>query len=372
MRIGIDIRALMEGKITGVQVYITNLLHALFRIDQKNQYFLFANSFRDIDQQTKIFNYPNVHYTILSYPNKLFNIAQKFLRLPKIDKTLGGLDLFFSPHWRTAALSSDLPLIVTFHDLAFEILPEFFTLRQRLWHKFMDYRTAARKATKIVAVSKNTKADLIRLYKIPAEKITVIYPGVNFQKIVTRPNFPVELPPKYFLSFSTFEPRKNLEAVIVAYQEYLKLSRKQFPLVLAGSSGWKTQLEIPPEISPFVTVLKNVSEEQKSYLHQNAYALLFLSFYEGFGFPVLEAAADGVPVISSFGSSLSEIATSFALFVNPFRSVQIAQTMLELERDPNLYQELKKRGLRAVEKYTWKRTAEEMLELFKSLMSFRP
>lgn len=367
MRIGIDIRALMEGKTTGVQVYITNLLHALFKLDQKNRYILFANSFGNIDKQLKIFNYPNMEYKIFHYPNKLFNFGQKIFHFPEIQKLIGRIDIFFSPHWRVLALDKKVPLVVTFHDLSFEIMPQFFSWRRRFWHKFMDYRYAAHRATHLVAVSESTKDDLIKFYRIPGQKISVIYSGVKREQTPRERGRMSGLPAEFFLFFGTFEPRKNLDGVLGAYEEYSKKSKVKLPLVLAGSAGWKINLNIPQNLKNQIYILQDVSEAEKTSLFQSAFALLFLSFYEGFGFPVLEAASFGVPVIGSFGTSLSEIGAEFVLFVNPFRSSQVALAMIALEEDQRYYDDLKERGLRVVSSFSWEKTAEQMLQLFSRL-----
>lgn len=366
MRIGIDIRALMEGKTTGVEVYIINLLHALFQLDHENEYILFANSFRDTAPKLRRFEYPNVSYRIFRWPNKIFNLLQKFFGWPKVDKMLGGLDLFFSPHFRVVALNKNIPVVTTFHDLSFEIFPEFFTLWRRFWHPFMNYRKAAQSARKLIAVSENTKKDLVELYGIPPEKIEVIYSGARLSSISSRPRGLEK--EKYFFCLGTFEPRKNLDAVMTAYKEYFYESDDPLPLVLAGAKGWKTKLpQMPPEAGKNICILQNVDEEEKSYLYQHAFALLSLSFYEGFGFPILEAAACGVPVIASYGTSHDEIGKDFALFVNPFRSTQVAAGMLNLEKDDKLYQEMKSRGLESAKKFNWQKTAVQTLELLKKL-----
>lgn len=364
MRIGIDVRALMEGKTTGVETYVINLLHALFKLDQKNQYVLFANALGHIDARIRIFQYPNIEYRIFHYPNKIFNILQNFFAWPKVDRMLGRVDLFFSPHWRVLPLSRGTPLVVTFHDLSFEIYPEFFTLWKRMWHKFMGYKRAA-KADILIAVSENTKRDLKGLYKVPEEKIRVVYSGVSARD---KPRELIPgLPEKFFLALGTFEPRKNLDAVTAAYQEYLKKSIQKLPLVIAGNKGWKIKLEFAAALRDKIFILQNISEDEKTHLYEHAAALLFLSFYEGFGFPVLEAASFGIPVIASTAPSLAEIAGNFALFVNPFRASQACNAMIDIEQSESLRQSLSQRGLRAVKNFTWERTAEQVLEIFNSL-----
>lgn len=370
MRIGIDVRALMEGRTTGVQVYITNLLNTLFAQDRDNEYVLFANSFKKINLPE--FDYPNVQYLVTRYPNKLFNFFQKFFNWPKVDKICKGLDLFFSPHWRVVALDKKVPLVVTFHDLSYEVIPEFFTLRQRLWHRLMNYRKAALQADKVIAVSDSTKQDLVDIYQIPEKSIEVIYSGVDLRD-KSGPASPgqgggsLDLPEKYFLFLATFEPRKNLDNLLEAYREYRKKSQEKIPLVMAGSSGWKSDIDFAGEMKSHVIICKNISEREKVELYKGAFVFLFLSFYEGFGFPILEAASRGVPVISSFATSLQEVGREFALFVNPFRPNQVARAMLSLEEDNQLYQELRSGAASTAKKFKWEDTAKKTLELFKNV-----
>lgn len=207
----------------------------------------------------------------------------------------------------------------------------------------------------------------MRLYGIDSAKIKVIYSGVKFLADSALPKI-ANFPEKYFLSFGTMEPRKNLDSVIAAYAEYVGLSKNPLPLVIAGARGWKSDFgSIPNAIKNQVFILQSVTEAEKVYLYNHAFALLALSFYEGFGFPILEAASCGVPVISSFATSLGEIGHEFALLVNPFRASQAASAMIALEQDLAYYNELSARARVAATKYTWDSAAKKTLELFNSL-----
>ena len=233
-----------------------------------------------------------------------------------------------------------------------------------MWHRFMDYRGAARRATKIIAVSESTKRDLVELYGLPENRVQVIYPGVA----LTHPASVSSLQsPNYFLYFGTFEPRKNIEAVISAYQEYYAKSGIKKSLVIAGSAGWKTRIKLPKNLDQKITVTQNVSEKEKMSLYKNAFAFVFPSFYEGFGFPVLEAAVLGIPVVTSYNSSLFEVAKNFAIFSNPFRPAQISGAMLELEGSTVLYKDLQSKGLQAAKNFLWESAAIKTLNLFQQV-----
>lgn len=370
MRIGIDLRALMEGKTTGVEVYIINLLHSLFTIDSENEYILFVNSWGEISPLVREFRYPNVALKHLHYSNKIFNLFQKFLRYPKLNKILGGADIIFFPHWRVAAVQKDIPVIAVFHDLSYKIIPEFFTTWQRFWHLFMDYENAAKTATRVIAVSGNTGKDLIEYYRLDNRKISVIYPGIppsSKEDVKPEQNL---LEKSYFLYLGTFEPRKNLPMALKAYEEYCTMRVSPRTLVLAGHSGWGTKLLIPQAIKNRVQVFKNISGDRKTALVKNAFALVFPSFYEGFGFSMIEAASERIPVIAGSGSSLPEIAGEFALLVSPFRSGELAHAMLRLEEDNELREMLLNRGKQKVQSFRWDETAREILNMFKQTYEY--
>jgi len=361
MRIGIDIRALMEGKTTGVEVYIRGLLQAMFALDQKNDYVLFANSFTDVSSKVKLFSAPNLRYVVSRVPNKLYVSSQKLFGFPDLEKMTGKLEVFFSPHWRVTALRRNLPTVVTFHDLSFELVPEFFTRRQRYWHRFMNFRKAATRSTRIIAVSESTKRDLVDLYAVKPEKIRVVYPGPG---LVVAPDSVSSGERDYFLCFATQEPRKNLEGALAAYELYRRMSRSPRRLVIAGSRGWIGKLSVPPRLRPYVELRSDVSELEKTELFRSAFAFIFVSFYEGFGFPALEAARSELPVIVSRVASLQEIARDFGIFINPFRPAQIAESMFALENDQPWYEDRARKARQASEKYSWERAARETLNIF--------
>ncbi|MFC1608873.1 glycosyltransferase [Patescibacteria group bacterium] len=233
MKIGIDIRCLSEGRRTGVEEYTINLLRNLFEKDKKNEYILFFNSFRNNGVDLSwIRKYENVQVKIFFFPNKLLNFLFWYLGWPKIDKMLGGVDVFFAPNINFLSVSRDAKLLLTFHDLSFELFSETFSFKRRAWHFFVNPRNLARKAHKVIAISNSTKNDLVNYYKINSKKISVVHNGIDESlNVIDRNNLELirikedySLPFNFILYFGTIEPRKNIIGVVRMYN-YLRESR---------------------------------------------------------------------------------------------------------------------------------------------------
>ncbi|MFA6973232.1 MAG: glycosyltransferase family 1 protein [Parcubacteria group bacterium] len=387
MRIGIDVRCLIEGRRTGVEEYTLNLLQNLFAIDTKNDYVLFLNSFRPHKADLAwVEKYDNVSIKKFRYPNKLLNFLFWYLRWPKIDEMLGGVDVIFLPNIIFASVSKKAKLLVTIHDLSFERYPETFSRKRRWWHIFINARRICRAADRIIAVSDSTKHDLLNLYGIPDKKIAVIRSGLSERLCVLDRNRSelaatkekYGLPYKFILFFGTIEPRKNLVGLIRAYNDLQKYAREnnleelaKHALVIAGQSGWLAG-EIYAEIerSKFkeqIIVIDAVPDVDKEYIFNLATLFVYPSFFEGFGFPPLEAMACGVPAIVSNNSSLPEIVGKSAVMIDPDKPDEIAKVMKEMLLSKELQDRLKSEGPKAAANFSWQKTAKEFLAVVKNL-----
>ncbi len=376
MNIGVDIRPLMTPIRTGVGEYTFELLNTLFQIDHQNQYFLFYNSHKNIDEILPVWKYDNVHFIKKNWPNKVFNFCQKFLNWPKIDKIitkkslLQNLDYFFSPNFNFTALSRKTKKILTVHDLSFEFFPEYFSFKQKLWHSFINPKKQCLKSDIILAPSFNTKRDLVNFYNIPENKIHIIYPGISpvFKKH-TEQTKKLDLPDNYILFLGTIEPRKNIMSIIEAYETAFNHLPLPYHLIIAGARGWKNK-EIFERIgnSPlkqkisFVDYIKN---EDKPELYHRASIFVYPSFYEGFGFPVLEAMYSGLPVITSNRSSMPEITTDAAWLIDPNKPNQIVDGLVEISNNQKLKDSLITSATEKAKKLDWTKTAKEFLEILK-------
>jgi len=406
INVGIDIRILSKGTKTGVENYVTNLLLHLLSKDKSINYKLFYSGFKQLKG-----NYPwpklkNVEVKSFKIPNRFLDLSLRFLKFPKIDKLVGDVDIFLSPHFLLLPVTKKTKTIVVFHDLSFVRFPEFFSFPKMLWHKFVYPQRQARNADLIVAVSNSTKEDLINLYQIPEEKIRVIYSaaGEEFMPIkkedpnLLRTKEKYHLPDKFILYFGTIEPRKNILALIEAFEK-IKAKKIDIPLrvrwngfegficknnkkvislddlklVIAGNKGWLYR-DVFNKIrnSLFrkdIIVTGFIEENDRPYLYNLSELFVYPSFFEGFGFPPLEAMACGVPALVSNRSSLAEVVGNAALMFNPHNIDEIAFAIKEVLENQNLRNILITRGLKRARNFHWDKTAESFLKLFEELCS---
>ncbi|MBE7532210.1 MAG: glycosyltransferase family 4 protein [Ardenticatenaceae bacterium] len=231
-------------------------------------------------------------------------------------------------------------------------------------------RHNGRRAHRVFADSQTTKDDLIRFDGIAADKISVVYPGVDpdLQRVegemVTAVCQKYQIMPPYLLYISTIHPRKNLERLVRAYAQ----SDLPHQLVLAGKKGWLAQpildtisnLQAP--LSEKIILPGFIADEDKAALISRATAVLYPSLYEGFGFPILEAQACGVPVLAANTSSCPEVAGDAALLVDPSDVNAISDGMRQLAQDNTLRQILVTKGYANVSRFSWEKTAEQILK----------
>ena len=381
MNITIDIRCLMHPNYSGVSEYAFNLLANLFKLDQHNQYQLFYNSHQDVTGNLPRFNYPNVKFFGFKYSNKLFNLGLKLLHYPKIDKLLPQADIFFMPNLNFISLGAGSKKIITIHDLSFELFPQFFSIKRQLWHKFIRPKKLIAFFDKIIAVSANTKNDLIDLYQLPGNKIKVIHSGIdqNLYRPIDKSNpkfleikAKYQLPESFILFLGTLEPRKNVTGIIEAFN-LLKNNCPQFAdlhLLIAGAKGWnyKKIFELAAK-SPFtkqIFYLDYIQRQDKPYLYNLALLFIFPSFYEGFGFPALEAQACGLPVIASSNSSFPEILGASAFLVNPDHIEELASSLNQILSNQEFKQDLVNKGFENAKRFSWDKCAQKTLDYLTS------
>jgi glycosyltransferase involved in cell wall biosynthesis len=379
MTIGIDIRVLMDAQYSGVAEYTYHLLRALLEEDKVNDYVLFYNNAKDVSARLPKFNQPNISFVGRRFPNKLLNYGLfKILNWPKVDRLMKRqLDVFWMPHFNFVAWPSAKNFL-TVHDLSFLRYQEFFSARKNFWHSQFKAAKLIKEADNIIAISRSTKRDIIDLTGVSPDKVTVIYSGVSadYQPLAEDDSRLLEvknkyqLPDKFILFVGTIEPRKNLIGLIEAYnhlrQNYPELA--EVKLALAGGNGWKfKEVYRAVKASPFkndIKFLGYVEASDKCPLYNLAEVFAFPSFYEGFGFPPLEAMACGTPVVASFASSIPEVVGEAGILIDPYDPAQISEAIAQVLSDKNLAQTLSGLGLQRAKEFSWKKTAKQYLEGF--------
>ncbi len=271
--------------------------------------------------------------------------------------------------------SSPCPQVVTIHDISFEPFPEFFSPFERRRLRWL-VPAAARRAAHIIAVSEATKRDLMNLYGIPSDRISVVHNGASRQfRTVDSRDDPEErlralgVARPYILAVGNLQPRKNLQRVIRSYGRLRRDRGVDLDLILAGQSTWGSS-RIVSEITrnrleKNVHLTGFVSTEDLVALYKHAEFSVYASLYEGFGLPVLESMTCGTPVITSNVSSMPEIAGDAAVLVDPRSEEELQEAMARLAEDEGLRRRLRERGLRRAAEFSWRRAAERTLEIYR-------
>jgi glycosyltransferase involved in cell wall biosynthesis len=259
--------------------------------------------------------------------------------------------------------------VVTIHDLGYRYEPEAHPRTQR-WMLELTTRWNARVARRIIAVSSQTRADLIEQYRVPPERIEVVHSGLNHERFAA-PGSPdilrqlgVQQP--YLLFLSTVQPRKNVVRLIEAFEA---LGSRNLSLVVAGRSGWlagpiETRIAASPNRDRIIR-LGHVPDDVIPALYNGAEAFVLPSLYEGFGMGVLEAMACGCPVVTSNRSSLPEVAGKAAILVDP-HDVASLRDGLQRVLQPSQRAALSAAGRRRAAEFTWERTARQTLAVIEA------
>ncbi len=379
MKIGIDFRTMTKGRRSGIEEYVYQITKALVERYPDHEFCLFYNALKKAKLDFPWLKLPNVKIFELYLPNRLIDLTGLTFGWPKIDHLLGGVDVFFSPHFFWASLS-DCPRVITFHDLSFLRYPEFFPWQKQFWHARMLPRLQTRLAAHLIAVSNSTKKDLMSYFDVPEEKITVIYEGVDTNEFKPIPkDHPClkefrkreGLPERFFLFLGTIEPRKNVIAILQAFRYLLHSGMpKTIGLVLAGNVGWLSKnvlnLIFSKDLAENVYI-RNVRSEERKFWYNSCEALIFPSFFEGFGLPPLEAMACGKPVITSNRSSIPEVVADAAIMVDPFRPEEIASAIKMIIEDRELCEELSSRAIERSAKFDWNKAAEQTFAILEKV-----
>lgn len=381
MRIGVDIR-MIGKKRTGDEQVFFNLVKNLAQMDETNNYFLYTD--RDpagdvnLAEEIKKLNLKdNLKIIYINSPNRFWwNLwaLPNYLRQNPVDVFH---TQYIAPFW----LPKNVKLVLTIHDISFNFYPQFVKYSDLLFLKTLIPRSL-KTAAKIIAVSRFTKSEIEKYYRIPSEKIAVAPNGIDFdlfnrdidRKKLEETRQKYKLPEKFILYIGTLQPRKNIPVLVEAMKIfYEKYNPQDIKLVIAGNrSAHNFDPDIDESIKKYNLQDKIIfpgwiDEEDKPALYKLAGCFVFPSLYEGFGIPIVEAMAAGVPVVSSDKSSLPEAGRDGAVFANPEKPGEFAEKIHEVLSDENLRKNLIEKGKKAAKNFSWQKTAEKTLEVYESL-----
>jgi len=366
MKLGIDISQIIYG--TGVSVYTRNLVTSLLEIDKKNDYLFFGGSLRRkkdlLDQVGDLQKIRPVSSKMTPFSPLVLDFLWNRFHFPPLEALAGDLDVFHASDW-THPPAKKTKLVTTIHDLSFlkwptSVHPQVLAVQKR------RLKEIEKRVDGVIAVSGATKKEILKNLKIPEEKITVVYealPGDVFSfekanshnelsKLKTR----LGLEKPYFFASGSLAPRKNTERIFSAFDSFYR--KNDFQLVVAGEC--RPKLNLPPG----VVLTGFISREDYLLLLSGAEALVYPSLYEGFGLPVLESFALGVPVVTSNVSSLPEVAGEATVLVNPESVEEIAAGMEIALKNKN---DLVKKGKEQVKKFSWQKCARETLAIYEKV-----
>lgn len=363
MRIGIDARLVFYHK-AGIGQYILRLTQALAQIDRDDQFVLFKSR----KDNTHIVDQANFKTARLWTPShhrfERWAMSLEIVPFP--------LDVLHSPDFIPPARSR-AKSVITMHDLAFLKYPRLLTRDSARYYGQVDL--AARQADHIIAVSESTKRDTVQLLGVPESKITVIHEAahplftpITNADVLARTREHYRLPQDFVLFVSTVEPRKNLPTLLRAFRRLRDNYKSEAVLAIAGNRGWLfeevDQIVAQLKLGDAVRFLGGVPNEELVYLYNAAKLFVFPSFYEGFGLPPLEAMACGTPVIVSNVSSLPEVVGDAGMLIAPEDVEGLTVAMWRVLSDEKLQREMREKGLKRAQTFSWTRAARETLAVY--------
>lgn len=373
MRIGFDAKRFFLNN-TGLGNYSRDLIQGILEEENNNEYFLYTTG-GEIDLKTKFLK--NHSNSKVVYPTGFYKKMKSYWRSVKLEKQLikDGVEVFHGLSHEIPRKNklSKIKYVVTIHDLIFLRFPENYSrIDRKIYKKKVEYACAT--ADKIIAISEQTKRDLMEFLKVPENKIEVIYQSCassfhhvsdyRYRDLVqNKYNFPEN----YILYVGTIEKRKNLATLV----EAIGKSNTKLPLVAIGKQTDYTK-EVMEMIEKYklsgqVALLQNVSFLDLPSIYQSANLFVYPSHFEGFGIPVLEALYSKTPVIAAKGNCLEEAGGPTSIYVDPNNSDELAHEIDRVIEDGELQLEMKEKGFEYAQNFTSEKQAKEVLAVYRKI-----
>jgi glycosyltransferase involved in cell wall biosynthesis len=368
MRIGINLLYLIPGVVGGTETYAAGLLKGLAEIDQTDEFVVYVNKESKDWPLPSGSNFVRVVCPLDARKRYRRYFFEQF-HLPGLLRKQG-IGIVHSLGY-ISPLIVHCPTIVTIHDLNFRVFGKELSLSRRLALEFF-VRQSVLRADRIIAVTEFSRREIIREFNVGVDRIAVIHeaPRVSNSGLPSKGRLSgvaskFGITPPYILAFSSLSPNKNIPNLLQAFALARDKYRLPHRLVVVGhlpvGAGPLINNSQLPE---HIIFTGHLDDGSLNCVLADAELLVFPSYYEGFGLPVVEAMAAGVPVACSEKGSLPEVAGSSAVFFDPHSVPDIAEKIAKVAGDPNLQRALRKEGLENVKRFSWKKTATRTLEVY--------
>lgn len=371
MQIAINTRMLLPGRLEGVGVYTDQLVGRMAKAHSEDSFHLY---FDRIPPEEYDFGANVVRHHVFPQARHPFLFYVWFQQTLRRAVSKLAPDVFFSPDG-FMPLGLKIPSVITIHDPAGLRFPENVNLTARLYYRTFIPRFC-REAAHIITVSEFSKREIVELLDIPPDNITVVYNGIsgNYRPVdpelqrKTREKYTGGHP--YIVYVGAIHPRKNLSRLIRAFDLYRGNNpSSELHLIIAGSLGWKYRDVLQSiETSRYGAAIKlpgYVDDRELPILIGSAEFMAYMSYYEGFGLPVLESMACGVPVLTSRWSAMEEVAGEAAVLADPMNEMEIAEGIDKLAGDPELRTACLKAGLERAGFFSWDEASAKTYELLR-------
>ncbi|MBE8539371.1 glycosyltransferase [Geoglobus acetivorans] len=378
MKIGIIANSIDDIK-TGVASYPYNLIKYLPYYRDNEYYIIHYKKNELINNMIKTYDFINDFIIPIPKKTPFGHEIQKMILIPtKLNKM--DFDIIHDTyHFGPFLFLKKSKKILTVYDLTPLLFPETHRKSRVLMHKYI-FPLILKSSDKIITDSYSTKSDLIKYFKIPENKIKVIYLAADerFKPLkedeINKIRQKYKLKNPFILYVGTVEPRKNIQTLLKAYYKLKKQGIKH-KLVIAGKIGWKYKPIFETidklDLKKDVIFTGYVPDEDLPALYNAADIFIYPSLYEGFGLPPLEAMACGTPVITSNTSSLPEVVGNAGIMVDPYDIDGLAKAMYEVLTNEGLKEEMRKKGLERAKMFNWRKTAEETLNVYEEVYNMR-
>ena len=369
MRIAIDARKLRDY---GIGTYIRNLVRHLARIDGTTEYVLIVQP-RDIEIPAELGD----NFRAVPDWSAAYSVREQ-LTIP-LDLRREGVDLFHAPHYVLPPLIP-CKAVVTIHDCIHLRFPQYLPNRLAYVYARSSLWVATHRASRVLTVSETSKRDILRYFRVPEQKIDVIYNAIDERLGETPTEAEVaqvreryQLNAPFVLYAGNIKPHKNLERLIEAFHLLRRGELEDVKLLIIGDEiskypGLRRAVH-RHKLHKHVRFFGFVPAKTLASLYRLASVFVFPSLYEGFGLPPLEAMAAGTPVITSNVSSLPEVVGDAALLIDPYEPEAIADAMRRVLTDPGLRQDLSVRGLARVRDFSWDRSVARVREIYDEVLN---